>query len=410
MAKIGSIIAKAQITNGGPVILFQPENEYSGAVGVEFPDPDYMQYVEDQARDAGIVVPLMSNDANAGGHNAPGTGTGEVDIYGHDGYPLGFDCANPSSWPANALPTDWYATHMNQSPSTPYTIPEFQGGSFDPWGGWGFDQCADLVNHEQVRVFYKNNYAAGVTIFNPYMIFGGTNWGNLGHPGGYTSYDYGAVINEDRTVAREKYSELKLEAQFLKASPGYLTATPGLSSVTGVYSSNKGVAITPLEGDDGSFFVVRHADYQQREATTYTLNLPVLDGNVTIPQLGGSLTLSGRDSKIHVTNYPVGDATLLYSTAEIFTWQQFGDKTVLVVYGGPGELHELAVKSASTEWDVDGGEVTVKKVNGDIVAQWKTSNGRRIIRIGTLDIYVLGESADRGPIVRGHCCLDAMLT
>lgn len=43
------------------------------------------------------------------------------------------------------------------------------------------------------RVFYKNNFAAGVTIFSLYMIFGGTNWGNIGHPGGYTSYDYGAV-------------------------------------------------------------------------------------------------------------------------------------------------------------------------------------------------------------------------
>lgn len=396
MEKIGAIIAKAQITNGGPVILFQPENEYSGAVGVEFPDPEYMQYVEDQARKAGIVVPLMSNDAFAGGHNAPGTGIGEVDIYGHDGYPLGFDCANPTSWPANALPTNWYATHMNQSASTPYTIPEFQGGAFDPWGGWGFEQCAELVNHEQVRVFYKNNFAAGVTIYSLYMIFGGTNWGNLGHPGGYTSYDYGAVISEDRTVTREKYSELKLEANFLKVSPGYLTAIPAMSSVTGVYSENKAMVITPLQGDDGSFFVVRHADYQQREAATYTLTLPVSGKNVTIPQLGGSLTLSGRDTKIHVTNYPVGDATLLYSTAEIFTWQEFEDKTVLVVYGGQDELHELAVNSTSTKWEVDGEGVTVKEVEGDIVAQWKTSQDRRIIHVGDLDIYVLGKLVDYG--------------
>lgn len=37
---IGEIIAKAQITNGGPVILYQPENEYSQAVpsDTEFPD------------------------------------------------------------------------------------------------------------------------------------------------------------------------------------------------------------------------------------------------------------------------------------------------------------------------------------------------------------------------------------
>jgi beta-galactosidase len=81
-------VAKAQITNGGPVILYQPENEYSGGCcGVKYPDGPYMQYVIDQAHDAGIVVPMISNDASASGHNAPGTGTGEVDIYGHDSYP-----------------------------------------------------------------------------------------------------------------------------------------------------------------------------------------------------------------------------------------------------------------------------------------------------------------------------------
>jgi hypothetical protein len=28
---------------------------------------------------------------------------------------------------------------------------------------------------------------------NFYMTYGGTNWGNIGYPGVYTSYDYGAV-------------------------------------------------------------------------------------------------------------------------------------------------------------------------------------------------------------------------
>lgn len=81
-AHIASIIAKAQITNGGPVILYQPENEYSGASeGVLFPNKPYMQYVIDQARNAGIVVPLINNDAFPGGTSAPGTGLGSVDIY-----------------------------------------------------------------------------------------------------------------------------------------------------------------------------------------------------------------------------------------------------------------------------------------------------------------------------------------
>ncbi|KAK0613084.1 beta-galactosidase precursor [Bombardia bombarda] len=388
VANIGAIIAKAQITNGGPVILWQPENEYSvGADGIEFPNPEYMQYAEDQARKAGIVVPFINNDVYPGGHNAPGTGEGEVDIYGHDGYPLGFDCGQPTVWPADALPTTYHAMHEAISPSTPFAIPE--GGSYDPWGGLGYDQCYELLSQEQVRVFYKNNYAAGIAIMSIYMIFGGTNWGNLGHPGCYTSYDYAAVIAEDRTVAREKYSELKLEANFLKASPGYLTATPS----TGVYSSTEAITVTPVLGTSGSFFVVRHTDYQLTDSTPYTLTLPTSKGNLTIPQLGGSLTLTRRDSKIHVTDYPVGDKTIIYSTAEIFTWQKFGDRTVVVVYGGPGELHEIAI-DGNTPWKVTGAGVNVKNDNNTFtVGQWKSSTQRRIIKVGELHVYVVDRNS-----------------
>ena len=89
MANVVSTIAKGQITNGGPVILFQPENEYTySCCGVEpFPDHEYFQYVIDQARNAGIVVPLINNDASPQGYFAPGSGEGSVDIYGHDDYP-----------------------------------------------------------------------------------------------------------------------------------------------------------------------------------------------------------------------------------------------------------------------------------------------------------------------------------
>jgi hypothetical protein len=127
---VGQIIAKAQITNGGPVILVQPENEYTGAVpGQKFPDPVYFQHVLDQYRAAGIVVPFISNDASSSGHNAPGQ-PAAVDIYGHDGYPLGFDCANPSVWPPRKLPTNWAAIHQQQSPNTPYSIVEVRSLMF----------------------------------------------------------------------------------------------------------------------------------------------------------------------------------------------------------------------------------------------------------------------------------------
>src|SRR5881628_2538583 len=64
VANIAKIIADAQITNGGPVILYQPENEYTGAnTYTPFPDASYMAYVEQQATDAGIVVTIPASVA-----------------------------------------------------------------------------------------------------------------------------------------------------------------------------------------------------------------------------------------------------------------------------------------------------------------------------------------------------------
>ena len=88
---------------------------------------DYMQLVEDTLRDAGIVVPLISDDSINFGFFAPGTGQGEVDIYAHNSYPLAFACSKPEVWSGLSnqyFPTDWYNIHIQQSPSTPYAILE----------------------------------------------------------------------------------------------------------------------------------------------------------------------------------------------------------------------------------------------------------------------------------------------
>ena len=47
---------------------------------------------------------------------------------------------------------------------------QFQGGSYDPWGGPGFAQCAELLDNEFERVFYKNNFGFQIAIMNLYMV------------------------------------------------------------------------------------------------------------------------------------------------------------------------------------------------------------------------------------------------
>ncbi len=138
------------------MILFQPENElYSCSDDIDpCPNPEYFQYVEDQFRNASIVVPYIVNDNNEGNF-APGQPV-SVDIYGIDSYPLGFDCANPETWPENALQTDLTETHLNYSALTPFSFIEFQGGSFDPWGGWGFQQVGYASIAVKIRLTPPN--------------------------------------------------------------------------------------------------------------------------------------------------------------------------------------------------------------------------------------------------------------
>ncbi|KAF2401126.1 beta-galactosidase [Trichodelitschia bisporula] len=399
---IGAKIAAAQITHGGPVILFQPENEYTSATrGVPFPDPIYMRAVQAQYRRAGITVPMVSNDAGIKGNNAPGT-EGGLDIYGHDGYPLGFNCAHPDNWPKGNLPTNWRDMHYQISPATPYAIPEFQGGAFDPWGGPGYEKCAQLVNHEYERVFYKNDISFGVTIFNLYMTYGGTNWGNLGHPGGYTSYDYGAAITEERGINRTKYSEAKLIANSILASPAYLSAFAEFGT-NGTFVNNSALSITRLQGSDvqTQFFVIRHTAYNSKKSEPYRLTIPTSAGTMRIPQAAGALTLHGRDSKIMVTDFDLGGINILYSTAEILTWQKYTDRTILVIYTGSNEQHELAITestlgNASTV-DVDprfiegaGESVSAASTeNGHVVLSFKSAAQDRIVRVANLYIHIL---------------------
>ncbi|KAF3071167.1 putative beta-galactosidase E [Daldinia childiae] len=395
LSTIGSIISEAQITNGGPVILVQPENEYSYCAHYTLPtditaclDKQYMAWVETELRDAGIVVPFLSNDAIPFGNFAPGSGVGAVDIYGMDGYPFqwGSSCSNPSNWDRdeNSLFLFNYTTHLQFSKKTPFAVTEFQGGAPDPWGGAGIEKCASMVNNEFSRVFNKALYSMGVTMLNIYMVFGGTNWGNLGHPGGYTSYDVGAAIKEDRQITREKYSELKLQGHFLQASPSYLTSTPEGGSIE-VYINTSSLALTRLQGSLTRYYIVRHADYASLESVKYTMKITTSLGNITIPQLGGALSLHGRDSKIMVSDYPVGAFNLVYSSAEILGWRRYKSRTVLLLYGGVGETHEFSIPRSygcPTESEVEAGNFTCQLIDDLAIVQWDVQVARQILFFG----------------------------
>ncbi|KLU89827.1 hypothetical protein MAPG_08796 [Magnaporthiopsis poae ATCC 64411] len=421
MANVCKAIAKAQITNGGPVILFQPENEYSSTTGATkpFPDGEYVQYVIDQARAAGVVVPMINNDQSHSGNLVPKKGPGSPDIYGHDAYFWGpDDCERPDFW-RNA-DFGWGTKHMNISPTTPYSVVEFQGGSWMSWGGPGYDKCAQLMNADFMSIFYKTTFGMGAKLLGSYMTVGGANWGNLGNDGGISSYDYAASVREDRRVDRSKYSEIKLVANFIRASEGALAlAVPDnatASAAIGPGGQPLDVSRLSVPGPtaDGQartqFFVVRHRDITVAASTSYTLSVRSsrgAAGAISIPRQGGSLTLQGRDAKIHVVDYDAGGVEIAYCTADILTWKkQPGGRVLLIVYGGVGEHHEIGVVESSLTKGNDTGNQSESTPpprgntlisDGIVSFSWEVNEGekREMIRLGSLDVMLLDRAQAR---------------
>ncbi|KXN86326.1 putative beta-galactosidase A, partial [Leucoagaricus sp. SymC.cos] len=391
---VGQAIAKNQITNGGPVILVQVENEYSGFWPPYTEDFDYEAQLLKDFRDAGIVVPTTTNDAWPGGHFT------SVDIYGYDSYPNGFDCANPFKWAPDAVPEYFWDAHQEWNPEDPNAVYEFQGGAPDGWGGAGYDLCSALTGPEFERVFYKNQYALSTTIFNLYMTFGGTNWGGIAHPGVYTSYDYGAAISESR-ILRKKYYEIKLQANFLAVSSAYLTTKPqNIYNTQGSFTANPALKTTQtldVFGNKTGFYIVRQADASSFETQSYKLTVPTSIGTIEVPTLGGSLTLSGKDSKVHVVDYAAGSTTLVYSTGEIFTWATIDGQDNIFLYGNEGELHETAFLlpdasgTQSSARVVSGsGNIKQQYLPGGALAIQYTTTGQTVIQIGSkLRIFIL---------------------
>lgn len=185
---------------------------------------------------------------------------------------------------------------------------------------------------------------------------------------------------------------MKLQANFLKVSPAYLTATAG-NVGNGSFVSTDAIAVTPLlgNGTKTNFYVARHADFTFAGNASYTLSVSTSIGNVTIPQLGGELSMIGRDSKIHMTDYDVGGNNLIYSSADIFTWTNTPDTgRVLILYGGEGETHEFAFPSSFNEPKLSRGcNAKVSQVNSAWVINWQITQDRQVVTIGHLIVYLL---------------------
>ncbi|HEY9241461.1 MAG TPA: beta-galactosidase [Streptosporangiaceae bacterium] len=324
-AQIDAIIAPHQISQGGDVILYQIENEYTGRSSG---DLQYLADLEQQAKADGITVPFTFNQCCGGPFYT--SGTGAVNISGPDNYPLGFNCANPNGF---GQPYG-YPTQNGE----PLYLPEFQGGSFDGWGGAGYDNCYNLTGPNFENVYYKNNIAQGVTMQSNYMGVGGTNWGWLPAPFVYTSYDYGAAIRETgeigtpanpNSIVGSKFGENKL-INDVETSVAPLTKTQPVAAPA---ADNPAVTtLARANPDDGTQFVyVRQADATSTKtvSTHLALNADQAAG-YTHDDADSALTYTGSWTHANASNanYTAGD----YDSTE--SWSTQAGATMSVTFTG----------------------------------------------------------------------------
>ncbi len=259
IAQIGAMIARNEVTKGGPVILNQVENELTES----YHDPKntlvlYMEQIKKAFRDAGVTVPFTHNEKGMRGQSwstdYQDVG-GSVNIYGLDSYAGGLSCTNVDT--GFVLVRNYYQWFANYSFTQPEYMPEFRGGYFTPWGGSFYDDCVSEHDPQYADVYYKNNIAQRTTLLNLYMAYGGTNWGHCellisyllycinislaAAPVVYTSYDYSAPLRETRQI-QDKFSATKLITLFTRVSSELLK--------TDMIGNGTGYAVSTEDSED----------------------------------------------------------------------------------------------------------------------------------------------------------------
>jgi beta-galactosidase GanA len=399
LTQINSIIKRHQLTDGGGnVILYQIENE------LDLTSPAhqrYMQHLHQKVRSDGITVPIFHNDKGRNGYwvpassKVPGVVHGPVDLYAFDAYPGG-SCnvdatpGTPNSAPDFGLYSAGGAKGgATASPSTPGFTAEFGGGWFDYWGSNDTYPCTAIRNGPGYqRVFYGTNIANALTIQSFYMTFGGTSWGWLPAPVVFTSYDYGAAIDEARRL-RDKAQTMKQLGQFIEAvkplremRKGELTraSTPAVKIYHNLGQAN-------AAPQDTNIYVAMHEPSNATTNDAFTFPIATFDGRYVVPQQG-TLRIAGQDAKILLASYDMERQRLVYSTSELQTHLRLDDHDLALLYGRRNEDGETVLRfgtqprvellsgSLSHTFDAESGDLRLNYTHGDLLRVRISEGGR----------------------------------
>ena len=194
---ISSVVKPLLVTNGGPIILLQVENEY-GSYGN---DKSYLLVLRQMWIENGINIPFYTSD----GPTAQMLEAGTV-----SGCAVGLDSGSDQSC-------------FNIAAANTSEVPIFSGESYPGWlTHWGEKWVRPDTQGilKEVKFLMDNKKS-----FNLYVLHGGTNFGftagansgGKGYEPDVTSYDYDAPVNEQGAPTQKYFALRRLIGSYRKA-------------------------------------------------------------------------------------------------------------------------------------------------------------------------------------------------
>lgn len=343
------IIRRHQITEGGPIILMQIENEMDFTDVSEAEQLEYMRFLARLAWDAGIQVPLISNVSSVVRDHSDPDMARIIDVC--DFYPRW------SFLTDNELPRTTAGLTMEEKvglsdravlaslrkmrkdePNAPLSVAELGTGYYSKIGG-KLSEDEEGADATQINALTKTIIEHGVTYINYYLGWGGSNrdWAAKGVT---STYDFAAPIREWGGLW-DKYYNVKAIGNFLQMFGKSLTRSQVMDKAA--RSTHPDMTVSERSSGSSAFVFVR-ADTDAEHHFKLTFRDPVDGRSLTVPQ-HGQLTMGPHAMKMLPVQVPIAGGHLHYSTAEVLAYGNCGDRGFLLLYDVPGSLAELSVKA-----------------------------------------------------------------
>ncbi|MFD6322942.1 beta-galactosidase [Streptomyces sp. NPDC058442] len=265
---------------GGTVLLYQFEDRSPGADGGA-----HLSRLRRKVRADGIDVPLFHDDGRADRPRTPGFAAGTA------------------------------------------------VGASDPWGGVssggrGYIGVREKWDPARERSSLLTGLATGVTAHTVRMAVGGTSWGWLSSPDVYTSYDYGAPIDQARRPTSKLAPPQQL-GHLLRTVPDLARLEPAGE----VRAKDDRLKVHHLANPDtdAQVYVLRNDSAEQ-------VTSPLPGTGIEVP-----VTVGARDARLLVTGLRLGRRKLAFSTAQPLFRLAVGRQDIAAFVGRAGETAQVSL-------------------------------------------------------------------